>query len=130
MKPFILPAMDWIVPLLDFYLENFGIKWPKKVDMPLKKETKLIITIYALSLLFRLRRLNPLRIRPQKVEYHKIAFDGEALVREVWLVCGKSSLLADPLWPRLIVPVYGRIDMSKIGFIYIYIYIYIYISVN
>ena len=32
--------MGWIVPLLSFKKEVFGIKWPTKVDMPLNKETK------------------------------------------------------------------------------------------
>ena len=40
MKPLIIPAMGWIVLLL-FFLENgFGIKYLTKVDMPLNKETK------------------------------------------------------------------------------------------
>ena len=40
MKPLILPSMGWIIPLLFFYENGFGIKYPTKVDMPLNKETK------------------------------------------------------------------------------------------
>ena len=36
----ISPAIGWIVPLLFFYKDGFGIKSPIKVDMPLNKETK------------------------------------------------------------------------------------------
>ena len=32
--------MGWIVLLLFFYNDDFGIKWPMKVGMPLNKETK------------------------------------------------------------------------------------------
>ena len=32
-------VMGWIVPLLFFYKDGFGIKLPSKVDMPLNKET-------------------------------------------------------------------------------------------
>ena len=40
MKPLILSAMGQIAPLLFFFENGFGIKWPTKVDMPLNKETK------------------------------------------------------------------------------------------
>ena len=40
MKPLILLAMDYIVPLLFFSKDGFGIKWYAKVYMPLNKETK------------------------------------------------------------------------------------------
>ena len=40
MNPLILPAMGWIVPLMFFSENSFGIKQPTKVDMPLNKETK------------------------------------------------------------------------------------------
>ena len=36
----ILLAMGLVVSLLFFNKDGFGIKWPSKVDMPLKKETK------------------------------------------------------------------------------------------
>ena len=32
--------MDWIVPLLFFLMDGFGIRWLTKVDMSLNKETK------------------------------------------------------------------------------------------
>ena len=37
MKSLILQAMVLIVPLLFFYMDDFGIKWLMKVDMPLNK---------------------------------------------------------------------------------------------
>ena len=40
MNPLILPAMGQIVPLLFFYENGIGIKYPTKIDMPLNKETK------------------------------------------------------------------------------------------
>ena len=40
MNPLIVLAICYIVPLLFFYENGFGIKWPTKVDMPLNKETK------------------------------------------------------------------------------------------
>ena len=40
MNPLILPAMSEIVPLLFFWKVSFGIEQPRKVDMPLNKETK------------------------------------------------------------------------------------------
>ena len=33
MTPLIIPTMGWIVPLLFFYKDGFGIKWPMKVEM-------------------------------------------------------------------------------------------------
>ena len=33
-------AIGLIASLLFFYNDDFGIKWPMKVDMPLNKETK------------------------------------------------------------------------------------------
>ena len=36
MNLFIIPAEDWIVPLLFFYKDDFGIK-PTKLDMLLNK---------------------------------------------------------------------------------------------
>ena len=36
--PLIPQIMNWIVPLLSFYKNGFGIKWYKKVDMPLNKK--------------------------------------------------------------------------------------------
>ena len=41
MNPLIPPAMCYIVPLLFFYKDGFGIKWAITVDMPLNKETNL-----------------------------------------------------------------------------------------
>ena len=32
------PAMGWIILLLFFYKDGFGIKYPTKVDIPLNKE--------------------------------------------------------------------------------------------
>ena len=32
--------MGYILPLLSFYDHGFGIKYPRKVDMPLSKENK------------------------------------------------------------------------------------------
>ena len=40
MNSLILPTMGLIVSLLLFYKGGFDIKWPKKVDMLLNKETK------------------------------------------------------------------------------------------
>ena len=37
MNPFLLPAMDWIVPIQFFYKDSFDIKWSKKVVILLKK---------------------------------------------------------------------------------------------
>ena len=42
MNTFITPAMGYLVPQLFFYKEGFGIKYPRKVDMPLNKQTKSI----------------------------------------------------------------------------------------
>ena len=36
-NPLILPAMGWIVQLLFFLKEGFGIELPTNVDMPLTK---------------------------------------------------------------------------------------------
>ena len=38
MNPLILPAMGWIVPLLFFKENSFGIECPTKVDVPLNRE--------------------------------------------------------------------------------------------
>ena len=40
MKPLISLAIGQIVPVLFFYKDGLGIKWPIQVDMPLKKETE------------------------------------------------------------------------------------------
>ena len=40
MNPLIPPAMGIIVPLLSFNKDEFAIKQPTKVDIPLNKETK------------------------------------------------------------------------------------------
>ena len=37
------PAMGWIVLLLVFYNDGFGIKWLTKVDMPLNKEGGVLV---------------------------------------------------------------------------------------
>ena len=39
------PAMSWIISLPYFYNDDFGIKKPTKVDVPLNKETKPMYTI-------------------------------------------------------------------------------------
>ena len=41
MNPFILSAMGKIVPLLFFYKDSFGLKYPTKVDILLIKENYL-----------------------------------------------------------------------------------------
>ena len=49
-----------IAPLLSFYMNIFGIKWPGNIDMPLNKETKVLDKntwdLIALSKLFILDR--------------------------------------------------------------------------
>ena len=40
MNPFILTAMGQIVSMLFFEKDGFSMKWPTKVDMLLKQETK------------------------------------------------------------------------------------------
>ena len=40
MNPFILPVMGYVVPLLLFYTDGFGIYKLLKADMLLNKETK------------------------------------------------------------------------------------------
>ena len=42
-NPLTLPSMEKIVHLLLFYRDGFGIEWPSKIDMPLKKKPKLKI---------------------------------------------------------------------------------------
>ena len=39
MYPIVLPAVDYIVPLM-FYKDGLGIKWPAKVHLPLNKQMK------------------------------------------------------------------------------------------
>ena len=34
------PDIGWIVSVLSVYEDRFGFKYPRKIDMPLKKETK------------------------------------------------------------------------------------------
>ena len=38
--PLSLPGMGYLVPILSFYEDSFGIRWTMKVDIPFKKETK------------------------------------------------------------------------------------------
>ena len=40
MKSLFTPILSYIVPLIFFYKDDFGIKYPAKDDMPLHKETK------------------------------------------------------------------------------------------
>ena len=40
MNPIIPPAMCYVAPQQFFYKDGFGIKQPKKIDMPFNKETK------------------------------------------------------------------------------------------
>ena len=51
MNAFISPAMGWIVPLMSFQKDDFGIKKPTKVDLLLNKEIKDQTIIGTLSFL-------------------------------------------------------------------------------
>ena len=36
----ILPIMGQIIPLLFIYQDDFGVRYPMKIDMPLNEETE------------------------------------------------------------------------------------------
>ena len=39
-NPLLSPVMDYIISLMFFYKDGFGIKLPMKVDMPLKQRNQ------------------------------------------------------------------------------------------
>ena len=52
MNPIISLAMSWLVSLLFFYKDGFGIKYHLKVDIPLNKQKDILFCLQIIIIIF------------------------------------------------------------------------------